>query len=89
MARRAGSTARSSSGHFAFVAMSAEHPDLLVGTRRECPLVVGMGEDEHFIASAIPAFLRHTRRVHVFGEGEIAVLDTGHGTAFLDAAGEG
>jgi glucosamine--fructose-6-phosphate aminotransferase (isomerizing) len=61
-------------GHFAFVAMCADHPDLLVGTRRECPLVLGVGEDGHFIASAIPAFLRHTRRVHVLGEGEIAVL---------------
>ena len=54
--------------------MSAEHPDLLVGTRRECPLVVGMGEDEQFMASAIPAFLDHTRLVHVLDEGEIAVL---------------
>ena len=74
------------SGHFAFVVMSAEHPGLLVGTRRECPLVVGMGEDEHFVASAIPAFLHHTRRVHVLGEGEIAVLE-GDRAEFLDAGG--
>jgi glutamine---fructose-6-phosphate transaminase (isomerizing) len=67
--------------------MSAEHPDLLVGTRRECPLVVGMGEGEHFVASAIPAFLHHTRRVHVLGEGEIAVLDPDR-AEFLDASGE-
>jgi glucosamine--fructose-6-phosphate aminotransferase (isomerizing) len=73
-------------GHFAFVAMSAEHPDLLVGTRRECPLVLGVGEDEHFIASAIPAFLRHTRRVHVLGEGEVAVLSPGR-AELLDASG--
>jgi len=75
------------SGHFAFVAMSAEHPGLLVGTRRECPLVAGMGDGEHFLASAIPAFLHHTRRVHVLGEGEIAVLEADHAT-FLDAAGD-
>jgi len=73
-------------GHFAFVAMSAEHPDLLVGTRRECPLVVGVGEDEHFVASAIPAFLKDTRRVHVLREGEIAVLEP-HRARFLDASG--
>ena len=78
---------RELSGHFAFVAMSSEHPDLLVGTRRECPLVVGMGEDEHFVASAIPAFLRHTRRVHVLGEGEIAVLEPGR-AEFLNSSGE-
>jgi glutamine---fructose-6-phosphate transaminase (isomerizing) len=74
-------------GHFAFVAMSADCPDLLVGTRRECPLVVGMGEGEHFLASAIPAFLHHTRRVHVLGEGEIAVLDR-DGAKFVDASGK-
>jgi glucosamine--fructose-6-phosphate aminotransferase (isomerizing) len=73
-------------GHFAFVAMSAEHPDLLVGTRRECPLVVGVGEDEHFVASAIPAFLEDTRRVQVLREGEIAVLEP-HRARFLDASG--
>jgi glucosamine--fructose-6-phosphate aminotransferase (isomerizing) len=74
-------------GHFAFVAMSAEDPNLLVGTRRECPLVVGIGEGEHFLASAIPAFLHHTRRVHVLGEGEIAVLDP-DAVSFLDASGK-
>jgi glutamine---fructose-6-phosphate transaminase (isomerizing) len=73
-------------GHFSFVAMSAEHPDLLVGTRRECPLVVGVGEGEHFIASAIPAFLRDTRRVQVLKEGEIAVLEP-HRASFLDPSG--
>jgi glucosamine--fructose-6-phosphate aminotransferase (isomerizing) len=73
-------------GHFAFVAMSAEHPDLLVGTRRECPLVVGVGENEHFVASAIPAFLKDTRRVQVLKEGEIAVLEP-HRARFIDASG--
>jgi glucosamine--fructose-6-phosphate aminotransferase (isomerizing) len=73
-------------GHFAFVAMSAEHPDLLIGTRRECPLVVGVGENEHFVASAIPAFLKDTRQVQVLREGEIAVLEP-HRARVLDAAG--
>jgi glucosamine--fructose-6-phosphate aminotransferase (isomerizing) len=73
-------------GHFAFVAMSAEHPDLLVGTRRECPLVVGVGDDEHFVASAIPAFLKETRRAQVLKEGEIVVLEPRR-ARFLDASG--
>ena len=73
-------------GHFAFVAMSAEHPDLLVGTRRECPLVVGVGEQEHFVASAIPAFLKDARRVQVLKEGEIAVLEP-HRARVLDPSG--
>src|SRR5438067_1442752 len=50
-------------GHYAFVAMSADEPGVLVGARRECPLVVGRGEGEQFIASAIPGFLGQTRRV--------------------------
>ena len=49
-------------GHYAFVAMHADEPELLVGARKECPLVVGLGDDEAFLASAIPAFLAETRR---------------------------
>ncbi|MGI8802738.1 MAG: glutamine--fructose-6-phosphate transaminase (isomerizing) [Solirubrobacteraceae bacterium] len=62
------------SGHYAFVAMSLTEPDLLVGARKECPLIVGCGDGEHFIASAVPAFLRHTRRVLYVENGEIVVL---------------
>jgi glucosamine--fructose-6-phosphate aminotransferase (isomerizing) len=61
-------------GHYAFVAMSADEPGLLVGARKECPLIVGRGEDEQFIASAIPAFLRHTRHVQYIENDEIVVL---------------
>src|SRR5512142_108269 len=49
-------------GHYACVAMSADEPGLLVGARKECPLIVGRGEGEQFIASAIPAFLKETRQ---------------------------
>ena len=38
-------------GHFTFVAIHADHPDLLVGARRETPLVVGVGDGEAFLAS--------------------------------------
>ena len=55
-------------GHYAFVAMSLDEPEVLVGARKECPLVVGRGEGEQFIASAVPAFLAHTRRVQYRGE---------------------
>jgi glutamine---fructose-6-phosphate transaminase (isomerizing) len=61
-------------GHFAFVAMSLDEPETLVGARRECPLVIGRGEDEQFLASAVPAFLAHTRTVQYLENGEIAVL---------------
>jgi glucosamine--fructose-6-phosphate aminotransferase (isomerizing) len=61
-------------GHYAFVAMSADQPGMVVGARKECPLIVGRGEGEQFIASAIPAFLRHTRTVQYIGDDEIVVL---------------
>src|SRR5215207_1476068 len=74
-------------GHYAFVAMSADEPDVLVGARKECPLVVGVGEGEGFIASAIPAFLAQTRRVQMVENGEIVAV-TPEGTRFIDAGGE-
>jgi glucosamine--fructose-6-phosphate aminotransferase (isomerizing) len=64
-------------GHFAFVALSLEAPDVLVGARRECPLVVGRGQGESFVASAVPAFLSHTREVQFIDNGEIVVLRAG------------
>src|SRR3954453_10807827 len=73
-------------GHYAFVAMAAEHPDVLVGARKECPLVVGLGEGETFIASAIPAFLSETRHSQIVHDGEIVAV-TPEGSTFMDAAG--
>jgi len=73
-------------GHYAFVAMALEEPDVLVGARNECPLVVGVGKDERFFASAIAAFLSQTRRVQHIDDGEVVVLRPG-GATFLDAAG--
>jgi len=61
-------------GHYALVAMCDDEPGLLVGVRRECPLVVGLGQGEQFIASSISAFLAHTREVAVLRDAEIAVL---------------
>ena len=73
-------------GHYAFVAMCDDEPDTLVGVRHECPLVVGIGEGEHFIASSISAFLAHTREVVVLQDDEIVVLRPDEITVF-DVAG--
>jgi glucosamine--fructose-6-phosphate aminotransferase (isomerizing) len=54
--------------------MSAEEPDTLVGARRECPLVVGRGDKEQFIASAVPAFLAQTSSVQYVENDEMVVL---------------
>jgi len=64
-------------GHYAFVAMHADEPGRLVATRHECPLVVGVGDGEQFLASAIPAFLNETRDVIYPEDGEVVVVETG------------
>jgi glutamine---fructose-6-phosphate transaminase (isomerizing) len=74
------------SGHYAFVAMSADDPDVLVGARKECPLVVGLGEGESFIASAIPAFMSETRNVQLVHDGEIVAV-TPQGSRFISPDG--
>ena len=73
-------------GHFAFCAVSADEPGVVVGTRREAPLVVGVGEGEMFFASAIPAFLNHTRSVIVLEDGDVATLRA-DGAEVTDVAG--
>ena len=70
------------SGHYAFVAMCQDEPGTLVGVRRECPLVVGLGDGEQFIASSISAFRAHTKRVSVLRDGEIVVLRDDEVTVF-------
>src|SRR5207248_4445457 len=74
-------------GHYAFVAMSADEPGVLVGARKECPLIVGRGDGEQFIGSAIPAFLRETRSVQYINDDEIVVLRP-EGVEFYTAGGE-
>jgi glutamine---fructose-6-phosphate transaminase (isomerizing) len=73
-------------GHFAFVAMTVAEPGVLVGARRECPLVVGRGDGEQFLASAVPAFLASTRRVQYIEDGELVVLRPS-GVDFMTADG--
>jgi len=61
-------------GHYAFVAMHSGHPETLVGARQECPLVIGCGEGENYLASAIPAFLAETRRAIGIENGEVVTI---------------
>jgi glucosamine--fructose-6-phosphate aminotransferase (isomerizing) len=73
-------------GHYAFVAMHSDHPDTLVAARQECPLIVGLGDDETFVASAIPAFLAETRHVLGLKNGEIVTV-TADGASITEADG--
>jgi glucosamine--fructose-6-phosphate aminotransferase (isomerizing) len=61
-------------GHFAFVVIHHDHPNELVGARRQCPLVVGVGDGEMFLASSIAAFLRETKRVQLIEDDEIVAV---------------
>ena len=74
-------------GHFAFVVIHHDHPDLLVGARHQCPLVVGVGEGEMFLASAVAAFLKETRKVQLIEDGEVVAI-TPEGARFFTDAGE-
>nr|MDQ3571666.1 glutamine--fructose-6-phosphate transaminase (isomerizing) [Actinomycetota bacterium] len=73
-------------GHYAFAAMHAEHPDTLVAARQECPLIIGIGSEETFIASAIPAFLAETRTALAIENGEIVTVTPGEARV-TDAGG--
>jgi glutamine---fructose-6-phosphate transaminase (isomerizing) len=81
-------TYRELEGHFAFVVVHRDNPDLLVGARLQCPLVVGVGEGEMFLASSIAAFLRETHRVQLIEDGEIVVI-TDAGARFEPVGGGG
>ncbi len=59
------------SGSYAIAVVSREQPNVLVGARCNGPLIIGLGEHEHFLASDIPAILKHTRRIVIMDEGEV------------------
>jgi len=61
-------------GAYALAMFSADDPELLIGARLNAPLVVGLGEEEYYIASDITAIIPYTKRVLVLGEGEVAAV---------------
>ncbi|CAN5548978.1 glutamine--fructose-6-phosphate transaminase (isomerizing) [soil metagenome] len=74
-------------GHYAFAAMHTDHEHTLVAARHECPLIIGLGEGESFLASAIPAFLRETRSVVQIDDGQMVTL-TPEGVTITDLDGK-
>jgi len=73
-------------GIYALVAISAEAPDTLVAARLGPPLVVGLGQDEFFVASDIPAILNHTKHMVFMDDHEVVVVRP-DGPAFTDLEG--
>jgi glutamine---fructose-6-phosphate transaminase (isomerizing) len=73
-------------GSYAIAVVSRHFPGHIAGARLNGPLIVGLGEDENFLASDIPAILRHTREIIVLEEGEVA--DVGqHEVVITDLSG--
>ncbi|UZI29284.1 glutamine--fructose-6-phosphate transaminase (isomerizing) [Streptomyces sp. VB1] len=61
-------------GAFTLVAVHADQPDVVVGARRNSPLVVGVGQDEWFLASDVAAFIAHTRSAVELGQDQVVEL---------------
>lgn len=73
-------------GSYALGIMAADKPDELVAVRQDSPLVIGIGDDEYFLASDIPAILDHTRRIVILEDGQLAHL-TRNNLTILDRNG--
>lgn len=61
-------------GSYSLVFMCAAEPDKLICTKKDNPLIIGLGEGENFIASDIPAIIVKTRRTYIMSDGEIATV---------------
>jgi glucosamine--fructose-6-phosphate aminotransferase (isomerizing) len=61
-------------GSFVLVVVHRDDPDLVVGARRNLPLVVGVGEGENFLASDVTAFIAHTREARALGQDQVVEI---------------
>jgi glucosamine--fructose-6-phosphate aminotransferase (isomerizing) len=61
-------------GAFTLLAMHQDHPGLVVGARRNSPLVIGLGEGENFLGSDVAAFIEHTRKALAIGQDQIVSI---------------
>ncbi|HWC83922.1 MAG TPA: glutamine--fructose-6-phosphate transaminase (isomerizing) [Pseudonocardiaceae bacterium] len=74
-------------GAFTLVVTHADEPDTVVAARRSSPLVVGVGDGEHFLASDVAAFIEHTRQAVELGQDQVVII-TREGYEVTDFAGE-
>ncbi|MGY1591582.1 glutamine--fructose-6-phosphate transaminase (isomerizing) [Geodermatophilus sp. SYSU D00708] len=74
-------------GAFTLVASHADEPDTLVASRRNSPLVVGVGDGEYFLGSDVAAFIAHTREARELGQDQVVEIDRERGLTVTDFAG--
>ncbi|TCK90588.1 glutamine--fructose-6-phosphate transaminase [Natranaerovirga hydrolytica] len=64
-------------GSYAFAILSVDEPDKVIAVRKDSPLIIGLGDGENYIASDIPAILKHTRDMYLLEDQEIAIVREG------------
>lgn len=74
-------------GSYALGVICKDFPDRIIAARKESPLIIGLGKNENFIASDVPAVLNYTREVYFLNQNEVAVLYNDHVDLFT-AEGE-